>query len=289
MVLDDSDSNWWKGSNHRGEGLFPANFCTKDLNEEIESTKPAEKKSVQFNEEVRVKLLNTETVTEIDETKIDRLLYLLHEADPTGERPDSDELIQLEEQCLKMGPLIDQELEVVDKTHASLSSVNSQLVDALNIYCALMKEDTTYSTIPQSPYLQHQPTAQQLLPNYPSQNSNISYGQAPAPIQSPQMQTAPILSYSSPYATSMPMPSMTPTSVPYNHIYSSPNLNQTSTTYTANQIHYGDLNSHQQMVQQPINQTIVDPNTNASNVQQSPINQINYQQQPSSMSLPTNH
>lgn len=63
---------------------------------------------------VRVKHLNNE-VTEIDEAKIDRLLFLLHEADPTGERPDSEELLQLEEQCLKMGPLIDQELGNLNK------------------------------------------------------------------------------------------------------------------------------------------------------------------------------
>lgn len=232
MVLDDSDSNWWKGSNHRGEGLFPANFVTKNLEQEIEITKPpAEKqKSVQFNEEVHVKLLN-EVVTEIDETKIDRLLYLLHEADPTGERPDSDELVQLEEQCLKMGPLIDQELEVVDKTHASLSSVNSQMVEALNLYCALMKENAAYTpnAMPQSPYMQQPPPAHQTT----------------------GAQTNPQYNYFQPYSYASMPNSMTPTSVPYNHIYSSPAINQTQTTYTVPpQVHYGELNSQQNQMPQ---------------------------------------
>lgn len=56
----------------------------------------AEKKSVQFDEEVKVKTLTAEVEPEIDENKIDRTIHLLHEADPTGERPDGEELLSLE-------------------------------------------------------------------------------------------------------------------------------------------------------------------------------------------------
>ena len=55
----------------------------------------AEKKSVQFDEQVKVKVLEPEVV-EINEEKIDKLLHLLHEADPTGERGDNEELLHLE-------------------------------------------------------------------------------------------------------------------------------------------------------------------------------------------------
>lgn len=287
LVLDDSDSNWWKGANNRGEGLFPANFVTKNLEQEIESTKPVEKKTVQFNEEVRVKHLNTE-VTEVDEAKIDQLLYLLHEADPTGERPDSEELSQLEEQCLKMGPLIDQELEVVDKTHASLSAVNSQLVEALNIYCNLMKENSAYSAM-QSPYAQQQLPHPQISSNYnPALNQlppHLSYGQPQMPYA--QASYAPI-----PPGTVMssmhPTGSIAPSnSAPY-IAYSPAGQHQdnTSTTYTIpNQIHYGDINSQQGMQQQmaPINQPVID-----SSGQQMPQNYSQQSSQPTSMALPTN-
>lgn len=81
-VLDDGDPNWWKGYNERGEGLFPSNFVTADLSAEPESTRfePKTKKSVQFSDDDG-KEARQEAV-EIDEGKIDRLLHLLHEANP---------------------------------------------------------------------------------------------------------------------------------------------------------------------------------------------------------------
>lgn len=46
-----------------------------------------------------------------------------------------------------MGPLIDQELEKVDRKHAQLTQLSADLVDALNLYHTLMREPS-FSTLP---------------------------------------------------------------------------------------------------------------------------------------------
>nr|CAI5853823.1 unnamed protein product [Callosobruchus analis] len=142
FVIDDSDPNWWKGSNHRGEGLFPANFVTADLSVEPEKfLYEKAKKMVQFKESTDVKLLEEKPETmEISEEKIDRLLHLLHEADPTNPENDTIEMLNLEREVNAMGPLIDSELERVDRKHAQLTQLSADLVEALSLYHALMRE-----------------------------------------------------------------------------------------------------------------------------------------------------
>ncbi|KAF4530157.1 hypothetical protein B566_EDAN001414 [Ephemera danica] len=145
MVIDSSDPNWWKGSNQNGEGLFPANFVTTDLSQPESQTKA---RSVQFNEAVQVKTLPSyeeeeeeeqAVQPEINEEKIDRLLHMLHEADPTEEGTSGLDAA-LERQVHAMGPLIDAELERVDKRHAQLTQLSAELVDAFNLYHTLMRE-----------------------------------------------------------------------------------------------------------------------------------------------------
>lgn len=98
LVIDSSDPNWWKGSNHRGEGLFPANFVTSDLNAEPE---PEKKKKSDVEEDNAKSSSSTKELqelenVEINEEKIDRLLHLLHEADPTNSDKDTLEMQNLE-------------------------------------------------------------------------------------------------------------------------------------------------------------------------------------------------
>lgn len=79
-VLDDSDDNWWSGYSERGEGLFPSNFVTADLNVDVGLSHPQHQINEEPNGDDGSKH-QTEFV-QIDEMKIDRLLYLLHEANP---------------------------------------------------------------------------------------------------------------------------------------------------------------------------------------------------------------
>lgn len=142
MVLEDSDANWWKGQNHRGEGLFPANFVTADLSVDPEFEPTKIKKSVQFDEQSQDASISNESqkINEINEGNIDRLLLLLHDADPEDPSQDTDEMLRLENEVNQMGPLIDAELERVDRKHAQLTQLSGDLVDAINLYHTLMRQ-----------------------------------------------------------------------------------------------------------------------------------------------------
>lgn len=79
--------------------------------------------------------------TFIDEAKIDESIELIQNADPTGEiQPDTYEMLQLEEECYMMGPLIDLKLQYVDQKHAVLEDLNTKLLEAFQMYNNLMKE-----------------------------------------------------------------------------------------------------------------------------------------------------
>lgn len=182
-VVDDSDPNWWKGYNNRGEGLFPSNFVTADLDAEPEASLYDEKTKLSEREEFKA-----ETV-EIDEGKIDRLLQLLHDANPEDPSQDTEEMFILEAQVNQMLPLIDSELERVDRNHAKLTHLSGNLVDAINMYHTLMRDAETagaYGMMPhqmnRQPFAQPMPNGMYSAPNgmyAPAGYSSLPHQQLP--------------------------------------------------------------------------------------------------------------
>lgn len=78
--------------------IYCSNINTFILNLYIE-LEHSNKKMVQFAEEVEVKTVKREpevVEVEIDERKMDRLLHLLHEADPQCDTSDTQEMLDLE-------------------------------------------------------------------------------------------------------------------------------------------------------------------------------------------------
>lgn len=66
------------------------------------SNNSSKKKGVQFDDHVDVKVIEQQQPAApvvIDEKKLDRCLELLQNADPSGDRPDPPELLELEGNC----------------------------------------------------------------------------------------------------------------------------------------------------------------------------------------------
>ncbi|CAL8267555.1 unnamed protein product [Lota lota] len=208
LVLDDSDPNWWKGENHRGMGLFPSNFVTNNLNAEPEPVAYVEK-AVSPEETSLETRVEPEPVF-IDEGKMDQTLSLLQNTDPADGSTDGAELIQLEGACEQMNPMIDDQLEEIDRKHSELSELNVKVLEALELYNTLMNEAPFYSTYSKMqaqagyPAPAPAPAPAMAMQGYPGQ-AGVSY-MAPGMPQGPP----PPQNYSLPTDQPGPLQSMPP-------------------------------------------------------------------------------
>ncbi|PIC50145.1 hypothetical protein B9Z55_001164 [Caenorhabditis nigoni] len=166
-ITDESNPHWWTGRIGTQQGLFPSSFVTNQLDDTKSKDAEASQKA-------------PEVVASINEAVLVRCLQVLHECDPTGERPDPADLAQLEAASYAQGSLIDAHLASIDRQSNSLAQIDIAIRDVLALY-----DDA----VQKSGFQPNQQMYQQPMQQYNYQQPQAPY--YPPPGQPPQQHQYP--------------------------------------------------------------------------------------------------
>ncbi|KAL7668909.1 hypothetical protein ACOME3_009591 [Neoechinorhynchus agilis] len=139
----DGDEGWYRGRLGNRSGLIPTSFVTFDLNANLmvhpktHDNKPAKESD---NESSFLEQTNNSNEIVIDETKINDCLTYLHSLNPDSSSTDEPERFKMEDECYQMGPLIDSELNHIDRSLDRCSDAYGKLVTAMQSYHRLTEE-----------------------------------------------------------------------------------------------------------------------------------------------------
>jgi hypothetical protein len=181
-VLDDSDSNWWKGRNHLGrQGFFPASFASYDLRSQLPAPvvetsptplpEPASDDGPTSPAEEEEAVSGGDNVADGD--KFDRLQELL-EAELEGDDSRLAEREALERECEAMLPALQTRVEDIDARLGRVTKVMDKYSLLMTLCNRLMTEPPARRVHAQVP-----PPPQQQQAYTPPYGAGMPPGAAP--------------------------------------------------------------------------------------------------------------